>query len=275
MPAYLPFINIVAFVATLVINYLSQTPLLNGITTAEIANRFPDSLYFPANSAFSIWGLIYSFLLAYLINQAIPSQRSNPLLKRIGWLFVVTSVFNSAWVLAFQFGFAPGNGVFILGLLSMVFMLGLLLTLLTIYIRLDIGGAPVSRRDKWLIHIPFSIYLGWITAATIANATYILTDIGWDGFGLGKETWALIMLIVTDVVAALMVWFRRDIAYGLVIVWAVGWIYGRYNGTEFTLTSTAALVIALAVAVVVAVRFFMTLRGGPAGSSLRTTRAAA
>ncbi|HRL12208.1 MAG TPA: hypothetical protein PKX07_10040 [Aggregatilineales bacterium] len=266
MSAYLPFINIVAFVATLVINYLSQTPLLNGITTAEIANRFPDSLYFPANSAFSIWGLIYSFLLAYLINQAIPSQRNNPLLKRIGWLFVATCVFNAAWVLTFQFSFFP---------LSMLLMLALLGTLLTIYIRLDIGGAPVSRRDKWLIHIPFSIYLGWITAATIANATYVLTDIGWDGFGLGNETWALIMLIVTGVVAAFMVWFRRDIAYGLVIVWAVGWIYGRYNGTEFTLTSTAALVVALAVAVLVAVRFFMTLRGGPAGSSLRTTRAAA
>jgi hypothetical protein len=266
MSAFMPFINIVAFVATLVINYLSQTPLLNGVTTAEIANRFPDSLYFPANQAFSIWGLIYSFLLAYLINQAIPSQRNNPLLKRIGWLFVVTNVFNAAWVLAFQFSFFP---------LSVVFMLALLGTLLTIYVRLDIGGAPVSLRDKWLVHIPFSIYLGWITAATIANITYVLTDLGWDGFGLGNETWAVIMLVVTGLVGAFVVWTRRDIAYGLVIVWAVGWIAGRYNGTEFQLTTTTALVVAAVIAVLVIVRFIMSLRGGASGSSLRTTRAAA
>lgn len=250
MKRALPFLNIAFFIGTLVINFLAQTPTLNGITTADVANRYPNSLYFPANSAFSIWGIIYSFIIAYLIYQALPAQRNNAQLNKIGWLFVATNVFNALWLLAFQyFQFV----------LSMVFMLGLLASLLAIYVRLDIGGAPVSRRDKWLVHVPFSIYLGWITAATIANATYVLTDLGWNGFGLGNEVWAVIMLTVTGIVAGFMVLSRRDIAYGLVIVWAVGWIAARYWNSAFTTTAYAAALVAAVVALLVAYRIFVTL----------------
>lgn len=145
-----PYLNILAFAVTLVINTMSQTTALNGITTADVANRYPDSLYFPANSAFSIWGIIYSFLIAFLIYQVLPAQRDNAEVKKVGWLFIATCVFNALWLLSFQyFQFV----------LSMVFMLALLGTLILIYTRLDIGGKPVSRRDKWLVHIPFSIYI--------------------------------------------------------------------------------------------------------------------
>lgn len=253
MKRALPFLNIVFFIGTLVINFLAQTPTLNSITTADVANRYPDSLYFPANSAFSIWGIIYSFIIAYLIYQALPAQRNNAQLNKIGWLFVATNVFNALWLLAFQyFQFV----------LSMVFMLGLLGSLLAIYVRLDIGGAPVNRRDKWLIHIPFSIYLGWITAATIANATYVLTDLGWDGFGIGNEVWAVIMLTVTGVVGGFMVLSRRDIAYGLVIVWAVGWIAARYWNSSFTTTAYTAALVSGLVALMVAYRAYLSLTQG-------------
>lgn len=248
-----PYLNILAFAVTLVINTMSQTTALNGITTADVANRYPDSLYFPANSAFSIWGIIYSFLIAFLIYQVLPAQRDNAEVKKVGLLFIATCVFNALWLLSFQyFQFV----------LSMVFMLALLGTLILIYTRLDIGGKPVSRRDKWLVHIPFSIYMGWITAATIANATYVLTDLGWNGFGLGNEVWAVIMLAVTGVVGAFIVLTRYDIAYGLVIVWAVGWIAGRYWNTEFTTTAYAAAIVAGVVLLLVLFRAFTMFSQG-------------
>lgn len=248
-----PYLNIVAFAATLVVNAMAQTTTLNGITTADVANRYPDILYFPANSAFAIWGIIYSFLIAFLIYQALPAYRDSTEVKKVGWLFIATCVFNALWLIAFQyFQFV----------LSMVFMLALLGTLILLYIRLDIGGKPVSRRDKWLVHIPFSIYMGWITAATITNATYVLTDLGWNGFGIGNEIWAVIMLAVTGVVGGFIVLTRRDIAYGLVIVWAVGWIAGRYWNTEFTTTAYAAAIVSGVVLLMVLFRAFTMFSQG-------------
>jgi len=253
MKRALPFLNIAAFIGTLVINVLAQTPVMNGTTTAAVANRYPDSLYFPASTAFAIWGIIYSFIIAYLVYQALPAQRNNVQLNKIGWLFIASNVFNALWLIAFQYE------QFVL---SMVFMLGLLGSLLALYIRLDIGGAPVNRRDKWLVHVPFSLYLGWITAATIANATFVLTDLGWDGFGIGNELWAVIMLVVTGAVAGFMVLSRRDIAYGLVIVWAVSWIAARYWDSAFTTTAYTAALVAGLVALVVAYRAYLSLSQG-------------
>ncbi len=246
----LPFFNIVAFIATLMVNVLAQTPIMNGTTTAAVANRYPDSLYFPANTAFAIWGIIYAFIIAYLVYQALPAQRNNVQLNKIGVLFIASNVFNALWLIAFQYE------QFVL---SMVFMLGLLVALLTLYIRLDIGGALVSLRDKWLVHVPFSLYLGWITAATIANATFVLTDLGWDGFGIENEVWAVIMLIVTGVVGGFMVLSRRDVAYGLVIVWAVGWIAARYWNSAFTTTAYTAAFVSGLVALMVAYRLYVSL----------------
>lgn len=248
------FFNIIALSVTIAFNAISEALPLNGQTSADIANRYPDMLYFPANYAFSIWGVIYAALLAFVIYQALPSQRENPIFRRIGYLFVVSCVFNIGWLTAFHYNLFP---------LSMILMVLLLATLLTIYIRLDIGGVPVAPREKWLVHVPFSLYLGWITAATITNAGYVLTDAGWNGFGITNTTWAVIMLSITAAIAAFMVLIRRDIAYGLVIVWAVSSIASRH--AEVQPVQIAALTVSVLVALMVAARFFINISGGGAG----------
>lgn len=235
-----PIVNLVALLGVLAVNFLAEAIPLNDLTSAEIANRYPDLLYFPANYAFSIWSVIYAFLIAFGIYQVLPAQRDNPHLQRIGWLFVVSCIFNAAWLISFhylQFAF------------SMVMMLGLLATLITIYLRLRIGIEPVSRATKWLIHVPFSIYLGWITAATITNAAYVLTDAGWGGFGIDAQTWALIMLTITGILAGYIVYTRRDVAYGLVIVWAVTSIAVRH--ADITIVNLASIVVSVSVALLV------------------------
>lgn len=236
-----PIVNFIALLVVLAVNFLAEALPLNGLTSAQIANRYPDLLYFPANYAFSIWSVIYAFLIAFGIYQVLPAQRNNPHLQRIGWLFVVSCVFNAAWLISFHYlQFA----------ISMVMMIALLITLIVIYWRLGVGVEPVSRATKWLIHVPFSLYLGWITAATITNAAYVLTDAGWGGFGIEAQTWAIVMLAITGVLASYIVYTRRDIAYGLVIVWAVTSIAVRH--ADIASISLTSIIVSVAVALLVA-----------------------
>jgi len=246
------FINIIAMIAVLAFNAISETLPINNQTSADIANRFSNNLYFPANYAFSIWGIIYLFLLAFTVYQALPSQRENPQLRKIGYMFALTSLFNILWLTCFHY---DAFGV------SMVMMLCLLATLLRLYLVLDIGGKPVSRATKWLIHVPFSLYLGWITAATVANASYVILDIRANNMLFDSDTvWAIIMLVVTGALGVFMTYTRRDYAYGLVVIWAVWAINARHADT-FPLIAGVSVGVCVAVAVTLAFTLFKTFRG--------------
>jgi translocator protein len=232
--------NVVALASVVAVNFLAEAIPLNGLTSAEIANRYPDLYYFPANYAFSIWSVIYVFLIAFGVYQALPARRIDPFVDRVGWLFVASCAFNAAWLISFHYLLFP---------LSMVMMLALLATLIAIYVRLGIGRTSVGRGTAWLVHVPFSLYLGWITAATITNAAYVLRDAGWGGFGIESQTWGVVMLAVTGMLAAYIVVTRRDSAYGAVIVWAVAAIAVRH--ADIQVVQLAALAVAGFIALLV------------------------
>ncbi|MGQ9890006.1 MAG: tryptophan-rich sensory protein [Aggregatilineales bacterium] len=234
--------TIFAFAGTVAVNGLANALPLNGQTTGAISDRFP--VYFvPAGYVFSIWGVIYLLLLGFTVFQALPSQRENPLLRRIGYWFVVGSVANSAWIFLWhyeQFG------------LTLLAMVGLLATLIAIYLRLNIGRAAVSAATRWLVHLPFSVYLGWITVATVANVTTVLYIANWDGFGLSAEAWALIMLVAGGLIASAMIATRRDVAYTLVILWAYIGIVVKQSGTPEVALGAGVIAGVVAVALVLA-----------------------
>ena len=121
------------------------------------------------------------------------------------------SLANSAWIAAWHYQYV---------ILSLLIMLCIFFTLLQIYQRLQIGLASVSSTQKWLVYVPFSIYLGWVTVATIANTTALLVDLDWNGFGISDEIWTMIVIGVGGLIGARVIQDRRDFAYGLVIVWA-------------------------------------------------------
>jgi tryptophan-rich sensory protein len=232
---------VIALIGTLAVNALANALPINGQTSAEVANRLP--IYFvPANYVFSIWGVIYLLLIGYGVYQARPSQRENPRLRRIGYLFVLSCIANSAWLVFFHYEYFP---------LTMVAMVTLLLTLIAIYLRLDIGKAEVSGAEKWLTHVPFSVYLGWITVATIANASYVLYDANWDGFGLSGAVWAAIMLVVATAVTLTIIATRRDIAYAVVIVWALVGIVVKQSATPLVAVTAALMTAAVIGAVLI------------------------
>jgi tryptophan-rich sensory protein len=236
---------VVALIGTLVVNYLANALPLNGQTSAEVANRMP--IYFvPANYVFSIWGVIYALLIGYAIYQALPSQRENEWLRRTGYLFVLSCIANSTWLFLFHYEYFP---------LTMVAMVLLLLLLIAIYLRLDIGKRKVSGGETWLTHVPFSVYLGWITVATISNASYVLYDANWGGFGLGGATWAAIMLVVATVVTLAVIITRRDVAFAAVIIWALIGIVVKQNDT-LLVALTAALMTVIVIGAVLSTRFW-------------------
>jgi benzodiazapine receptor len=230
-------IVVVATLVTIVVNGLANSLPLNDLTTGEISDQF--EVYFvPAGYVFSIWGLIYLGLLAYTVYQALPAQRESEPLRRTGYLYVGASLANVAWLFLWHYQ------VFALTVVAMLALLGFLIA---IYLELGIGRQVVSIARRWCVHVPFSIYLGWITVATIANVTSLLEYWGWNGWGIYPEHWAVIMLVVGAIVTIAVSLTRGDIAYVAVIVWAFAGIAVKHAGTAVVATTAwiAAAVVAL------------------------------
>ncbi len=203
-------VNLLAILATILVNFLANFLPLNGLTTGEISGRF--AVYFtPAGYVFSIWGVIYLWLLAYAIYQLAPAQRNDEYLQRIGWLFAYSCAANVAWLFLWHYLLFP---------LTVLAMLALLLLLIAIYLRLDRGRSAVSPATKWAAQIPFSIYLAWISVATIANVTVLLDYWDWSGWGVPAQAWFVVMLATGLAIAFAAAHPRRDIAYAAVIAWA-------------------------------------------------------
>ncbi|MBN1311079.1 MAG: tryptophan-rich sensory protein [Anaerolineae bacterium] len=211
---------ILTTIATITMNILANALPLNGLSTGEISDRF--EIYFvPAGYVFSIWGVIYLLVIAYTVYQALPAQRENPLLRKVGYLYVLSSAANVAWLFLWHYE------VFRFTLVAMLVLLG---SLIAIYLQLGIGREEVSRGFKWFAQLPFSVYLGWVTVATIANTSQLLYFLKWNGWGISPEVWTVIMLGATTVIAGAMLITRTDIAYGLVIAWAVIGIALKHAG---------------------------------------------
>ena len=243
---------VVALIITIVVNVMSNALPFNGLTAPEIADSF--EVYFvPAGYVFSIWSVIYLGLIAYAIFQLLPAQRENPRLRQTGWWFVLSSAANSIWLFLWHYGYFA---------LSVVAMLTLLISLIVIYQRLGIGRQAVPSRERWLVHLPFSIYLGWVTVATIANITAFLDFVNWNGFGISPEIWTFIMLVVATGVAGLMAYDRQDIAYLLVLVWAFIGIGVEQSDTPQVANAAylAAAIVAIFVILVIIQKLRQTRR---------------
>lgn len=223
---------IMALAATIFVNYLSNALPINGRTPGEISDSFPVR-FTPAGYVFSIWSIIYLGLIVYAIYQALPSQRANPRLRAIAWPFVLSCVANSSWIFAWHYGLYP---------LSLLVMFVLLGTLITIYARLYPAYPTVSTTERWTTHIPFRIYLGWVTVATIANTTIVLYNWGWQGAPLTAELWAAVLLFIATVIGFFFALRLYDVAYTLVLVWAFVGVYVEQS--DALITAYTAVVMA-------------------------------
>lgn len=202
--------NLVTVLIALTVNTLASALPLNGQTTGEISDRF--AVYFvPAGYVFAIWFFIFVGWIAFAVYQFLPAQKENPRLRKLGYLFAVSNLFNAAWLFAWHYN------TFGLSVLIMLSLLGLLVAS---YLRLNVNRSHAKGAEWWSVDLPFSIYLGWITVATVANLTSWLYSIEWNGFGISAPVWAVIMIAVASILGLLMALTRRDAAYLFVLVWS-------------------------------------------------------
>jgi hypothetical protein len=199
-------ITIIATLATITVNALANILPLNGLNTGEISDRF-DIFFVPAGYVFSIWGLIYIGWLVYTVFQALPSQTENPVLKKVAPWYWISSLANIAWLFMWHYE------VFAF---TLVFMVLILVSLLVVNRML----AGAEGQQKWYVKLPFSIYLGWISVATIANVSQWLYYFNWSGWGITAATWAVVMLAVASLLGVLMAWLENDTFYALVLIWS-------------------------------------------------------
>lgn len=232
--------NVLSVVIALTVNVFASTLPLNGQNTGEISDRF--QVYFvPAGYVFAIWGIIYIGWIAFAFYQARPSQKESPRLRRLGYLFALSGLFNAGWLFCWHYN------VFGLSVLVMLTLLGLLIAS---YLALNVGMTPVSNAEKWSVDIPFSVYLGWISVATIANVTDWLYSVNWNGFGIASQTWAVIMLGIACIVGLFMAVTRRDAGYLFVFVWSFAGIANKQAAEPLVANSAwMAAVFALGLAV--------------------------
>jgi len=202
--------NLFSVIIALTVNILASVLPLNGQNTGEISDRF--QVYFvPAGYVFAIWGIIYIGWIAFTIFQFRSSQEESPRLRKLGYFFALSGLVNAAWLFTWHYNFFG---------ISVLVMLSLLGLLIVSYLRLNVNRATVSRAEWWSVDLPFSVYLGWITVATVANVTDWLYLVGWNGFGIAAPAWAVIMIAVASVLGLLMAFTRRDAGYLFVLVWS-------------------------------------------------------
>lgn len=230
------YLNLLLFAGMVVMNYLANALPLNGKTTGELSDAYPN-LFVPAGVTFSIWGVIYILLLIFCVVQYTTSHQA--VISRIGWLFGISCIFNAFWIVAWHYERLP---------MSLILMLGLLVAL--IWINIFIKDMPFG-----FFKAAFGIYLGWICIATIANVTALLVTSGWGGFGISEETWTIIMIIVGALVVGLAIWRLDNPFIGLAVVWAFVGIMIKRQADVRSIFITAAVAMVL-VAVVLVIAFF-------------------
>ncbi len=203
--------NALFLVLTLFVNSLSAILPLNGKTPGQLSDQYPN-LFVPAGLTFSIWGIIYLLLLAFVVYQFISLLKKDSVVEKIGPWFILSCLANSGWIFAWHYE--------LMGL-SIAAMLLLLASLIVIYAKVGITGKDASLLRKVFTFIPFSVYLGWISVATIANITAGFVKWGWNGWGLIPEVWFVIVIAVALLLGLIYLFKNSDIFYALVLDWAL------------------------------------------------------
>ena len=217
---------LLTYLAMIATNVLANALPLNGRRTGDVSDAYPN-LFTPAGVTFSVWGVIYLLLGAHILYQlglfrdGPDTAEQTALLNRVGMLFAVSSLTNTAWVFAWHYDHIPLSAVLIVVIL-------VCLALISTTLR----RATLSGRRRWFIGVPFSVYFGWTTVAVVANITVLLVSWKWDGLGLSEPTWAVIIVGVAMAIGTVTMVRNRDMAYGLVLIWAFVGILIRQTSAD-------------------------------------------
>jgi tryptophan-rich sensory protein len=237
------------FAATIAVNALANILPINGLNTGQVSGMYPNS-FVPDGRTFAIWSIIYLWLLAFVAYTSVlafkskATEANRQLVQSISPLFWLTCLFNATWILAWHY-LQVG--------LSLVIMLALLVTLLAIFRQTVLAKPAITTAAKLLVVVPFTIYFAWICVATIANTTALLVDTKWNGWGVEPAVWSIVMMAIATLLAIFITWRHRQMAFALVVAWALWGIY-RGQAAPVTTAAIAGMSACLAVAAIRLVR---------------------
>lgn len=224
MKKILPMANAIAFLVTVVINYLSNTGMFNGNTMSTVSAEYSNA-FTPAGYAFSIWGLIYLGLLGFVIytgRSLFTNKPSDPHLHKIGWWFVLSCLANSLWVVTWLYDYTG------ISVLLMIFLLSCLLKII-VNTRMELDFHPFKH--YLLIFWPFAIYAGWVSVALIANIAAWLTKVNWSGWGISQGTWTIVIICIVGLINSYMVATRNLREFAAAVIWGLVAV-GVSNNTQ-------------------------------------------
>lgn len=238
---------LVSYILMIVVNALANILPINNLTTGQVSDSFPN-LFAPTGLTFSIWGVIYLLLGTYTAYQLVSKKINSKLSNQVNILFIISSFVNGAWIFAWHYEIIW---------LTVILMLALLASLIKIADILN--KEKLNSGEKLLYKIPFGVYFGWITVATIANITGFLVDIGWNGFGLPDTTWMILILFVGLVIAIWRMHKDSNLAYGLVPVWAYYGIWLKHTMPTGFNNSYPPIIVTVIICIVLLIISDLTL----------------
>ena len=227
--------NLVAFAVMILLNVLSNAIPLNGQTMPEISAKYA-SLFTPAGFTFSIWGVIYLLLLVFVFWQALPAQSNNLKVAGISTYFKINCLANALWIVVWHYDLLA---------LSLVIMVLILVTLVMIYRTLVAEIHTANFTEHLALYLPFSLYTGWITVATVANASVFQTGNGWDDVLLTSVQWTMAKLALAGAIGTTIIIKYRDPVFAVAVAWAAFGIAAKQSGTPAVLGAATTLSLLL------------------------------
>ena len=261
------WINGLFFVVTLAVNALGATGLINGLSQKQISDMYV-TLITPSPSTFSIWSVIYTLLLISVIVMIVKKNDTyyQSAVDQISVLFRISSILNIAWIVAFSFVQIE---------LSVLFILGFVITLSLICRKL----VAIQEGRRWLLPLCFGMYTGWLFIATVVNIAAALVKLEWNGFGIGSDIWAVIILIVSVFLIILVLLTIRNAAFPLPVAWAYFGIYQFLKSPDgfkgefeiLQITALAGMAVLIGVAAILLYRNHFSLLPGPVDKQKKNT----
>lgn len=227
--ATLLFLNTVSLLATIILNYLFNSGVMNGVTMKTISDKYYN-FFTPAGYTFGIWGIIYLLLCTHIIYTIYLYRKKDDtlIITSVGKLFAVSNIVNMLWVYFWLNDFIG---------ICVILMVLLLCMLLSILIRIQSVKRTVSYRNLF-ISCPFALYAGWVSVALIANTCALLTKLNWDGWILSETLWTILLIIIAGLISIYVSWKYNAAAYGMAVLWGIGGVTANNFENDFNITAT-------------------------------------
>jgi hypothetical protein len=237
---------LVSFALTIITNILANVLPINNITTGQVANTY-NNLFTPVDFTFGIWIVIYILLAIYTMYQFKFNSRrpdnNDRVVRKVNTYFIISNLANAFWIICWHYDLIS---------LSMVFMVIILLMLFSIRVNIS-QRSSLSKSERTSIQLPFSVYLGWITVATIANIVTLLVHLEWDRFGYDESFVTVVILIITLIIAVITLLSFKDVPYGLVIIWAYAGILFKHMSLDYFGKTYGNIIITLVISIIILV----------------------